>query len=610
MLHNRNNNDIDSDNNSDGYSNRSSERKRSRSRSSSKSDNNNSNNNDNNIVINGIQNDAVTIEKLWAKERYEMSYVDREASSYELHGVATRAVDETIEMISNSLRSFEEELCSMIPLLQNNNKKASAYELGIRMNSTYIRSPLFRLRFLRAELFDVKKAVERYCTCLDLLVEYFGEISLLRQLFLSDLSKDELKMLKDGDLQILPSRDVLGRRIIVFLGNVGSSYSLQIVNKVAIFLLFQILAEDVTTQRNGIVSVHLMCDEIHIRFRQNVIQQQVRFFKKVYSGQPCRWSGLHVYFPSDGLYGMLSPLVLYLAGELQRKVLRFHSGTQIECEYSLRSFGIPIVDIPTTHTGTIKLKNHGRFLKVRIIHDKFIKEQANDNYRNYYAPENQIMPFLKIQCPELHCVLFRKNGVAWEFPGNIKFRAFLLEIDNRIAENIQEQQQQQQRYIANTIASSLSSSVIMNREEHVEYLLKETNIRGFTFMLYDEKNHWYIKITEKDELRKQLASALRGHRKRRARSYRQLHDNNDKNNDNDNDNNNNDDTTMTDIDTVESNTFNSNSNSNSNSNCSTMVDVDIMIEPNPVVFTNMDEKKRTVCCQSIFSNESIKSMIH
>jgi len=556
--------------------------------------NNNNNNNNNNTVINGSHSDAVAIEKLWAKERYEMSYLDREASSYELHGVATRAVDETTELITNSLRSFEEELCSMIPLLQNDNKKSSAYELGIRMNSTYIRSPLFRLRFLRAELFDVKKSVERYCTCLDLLFEYFGEISLLRQLFLSDLSKDELKMLKEGTLQILPSRDVLGRRILVFLGNVGSSYSIQIVNKVAIFLIFQILAEDVTTQRNGIVSLHLMCDEIQIRFKQNDIQQQARLFKNVLSSAPCRWSGLHVCFPSDGLYGILSPLVLYLNGELGRKVLRFHSGTQTECEYSLRSFGIPIVDIPTTHTGTIKLKNHGRCLKVRTVYDKFIKEQANDNYRNYYAPENQIIPFPKIQCPELHCVLFRKNGVAWEYPGNIKFRRFLQEIDNRIAENIQ--QQQQQRFIGNNVASSSlsssslsSSSVMMNREEHVEYLLKEANLRGFSFLLYDEKNHWYIEITEKDELPKQLASALRGHRKRRARSYRHLHDNDD--------NNNNDDTTMMDIDTVKSNTLNN--NSNSNSSCSTMMDVDIMIEPNPVVFTNMDGKKRTVCCQSI-----------
>ena len=36
------------------------------------------------------------------------------------------------------------------------------------------------------------------------------------------------------------------------------------------------------------------------------------------------------------------------------------------------------------------------------------------------------------------------------------------------------------------------------------HILHEAILRGFSFLMYDEKNHWYIELQEEDELRKQL----------------------------------------------------------------------------------------------------------
>jgi hypothetical protein len=624
---------------------------------------------------------ADAIEKLWAKERYEMSHGDREASSYELHGVVSRAIVETPELISNSLKEFDNELNN-----QNNQQQSS--------HNTYIQSSTFRLRFLRAELFNIKKSVQRYCICIELLIEYFGDFALQRQLFLTDLNKDEMKMLKEGTLQILPTRDTLGRRIMVFIGNVGSSYSLHIINKVGLFLIFQILAEDITTQRNGIVSIHLMNEDVHIdlHLRLGINPEKIhQFFMKVLSGAPCRWSAVHMCFQQKSnnynneffMKKFIRPLFLFVIGKTGRKVLRIHSGSSIECEYSLKSFGIQVDDIPLTHTGTVKLKNHNRWIKVRSTMDKFIKEQAgsggssgsnNYNYQYYYSIENttNIIPFPKIQCPEVHCVLFRKNGVAWDNPGNIKFRAFLFELDNRIiAESMKSQSQQSQlqqqteqsetlsqtqtqsqtttenNLAATTtipMAMTMTMPLGMSKDEHVGYILHEAILRGFSFLMYDEKNHWYIELQEEDELRKQLTSALRGHRKRRSARARSYNNNNNNSNDNNNmmlnnnmqqkqidqsnnnndnnfnddiiinnNNNNNDDTTMMDIDTTT--TTNNNVNRHQYSNIDidininiNMMDVDemiepnplLIIEPNPIVFTNMDGKRRktTICCRS------------
>ena len=96
----------------------------------------------------------------------------------------------------------------------NNNKKYS-----------YAISREFRIKFLRAELFDVKKAAARYLVCIDFLVDYFGVVALQRPLYLKDLDKDEQKLLREGRCQLMPSRDRFGRRIIVFFGALGNSQS-------------------------------------------------------------------------------------------------------------------------------------------------------------------------------------------------------------------------------------------------------------------------------------------------------------------------------------------------------------------------------------------------
>jgi hypothetical protein len=631
---------------------------------------------------------AEAIEKLWAKERYEMSGGDREATSYELHGVVSRAVVETPELISKALQEFDIELNLLYNNNNNNdndNNNNNQSSSSPHASNTYIQSSTFRLRFLRAELFNITKSVHRYCICIELLVEYFGDFALQRQLFLSDLNKDEMKMLKEGTIQILPTRDTLGRRIMVFIGNVGASYTLQIINKVGLYLIFQILAEDITTQRNGIVSISVVQnggEDVQLRMENEGPDKFRQLFTKVLYGAPCRFTGVHICFQQsssgsssnfvDGFFmrNMIRPLFLFIIGKPGRKVLRIHSGSSIECDYSLKTFGIQVDDIPLTHTGTVKVKNHSRWIKVRSAMDKFIKDYANNNYQYYYSIENTIIPFPKIICPEVDCVLFRKNGVAWEYPGNIKFRAFLQELDNRIAaiikqtrqsETAQSQQSQPQtttenlyintatatatatRLAAAKTTMTMTMAIGMSKDEHVEYILHEAIIRGFSFLMYDEKNHWYIELKEENELRKQLRSALRGHSKRRTRartSYdnnnnnnnnnmlfmqkTQIGNNNSNNNSNNNNNNDeihnnnnsnrrninnnnihNDDATMMDIDTTTKNSNNySHQYSNSNSN---MMDVDmiepnlvVMVEPNPVVFTDMDGKRRktSVCCRS------------
>lgn len=111
------------------------------------------------------------------------------------------------------------------PTAFQSDEEHSTSSNNIMNKYAYALSDGFRMKFLRAELFDIPKAAARYIICIDFLVDYFGLVALQRPLYLQDLDKDEQKLLRSGRLQLLPSRDRFGRRIIVFLGHVGKGYS-------------------------------------------------------------------------------------------------------------------------------------------------------------------------------------------------------------------------------------------------------------------------------------------------------------------------------------------------------------------------------------------------
>jgi hypothetical protein len=53
---------------------------------------------------------AIEVDKVWAKELYEMKHPEREAITNEIHGVKSRSVQETTELIEKSLLAMEYQL--------------------------------------------------------------------------------------------------------------------------------------------------------------------------------------------------------------------------------------------------------------------------------------------------------------------------------------------------------------------------------------------------------------------------------------------------------------------------------------------------------------------
>jgi hypothetical protein len=176
-------------------------------------------------------------ENMFSKAVLNLSFNDRNTFEEEMHGVSCMAIEETPELIEESLYQFDLEL----DLIEHKVAYNKAQEIVTSkeedpLTRSFILSKEVKLRFLRSELFDPSKSALRYTKYLDLLYEIYGECSLRRPIRLQDLNREELSFLKSGEYQLLPYRDRSGRRILVDVTN----SKLRAPRKVFVSLIFEI----------------------------------------------------------------------------------------------------------------------------------------------------------------------------------------------------------------------------------------------------------------------------------------------------------------------------------------------------------------------------------
>jgi hypothetical protein len=159
--------------------------------------------------------DPRAMELLLAEELKQLSFQDRTHILEEMHGCRSMAKEETPQIIEEGLTRLEMEI-QKIP----DNRK-TAYNGGVVLGSTFVFHRDVRLKFLRAELFDARKAAHRLIQYLDIAVDHFGIQAAMRPIMLADLTPTEQVVLSLGEVQLLPSRDRMGRRIALSVGAYG-----------------------------------------------------------------------------------------------------------------------------------------------------------------------------------------------------------------------------------------------------------------------------------------------------------------------------------------------------------------------------------------------------
>jgi hypothetical protein len=152
------------------------------------------------------------IDNLLSKELKSLSIQQRTKVQEEVHGVANLCPEENPGMIEEALTSMQQHLHAILDKHVHDQLSPNSY--------LFTRE--WRLKFLRCELFDCKKAAVRLVRFTEYMHEEYDLEVLERPLRLSDLEtkygpkgKEVLNCLKVGHTQLLPFRDKSGRRVIV-----------------------------------------------------------------------------------------------------------------------------------------------------------------------------------------------------------------------------------------------------------------------------------------------------------------------------------------------------------------------------------------------------------
>jgi hypothetical protein len=157
------------------------------------------------------------VDALLSNELHQMDFRTRNEIQEEIHGVRTLAKKETPEMIESSLLALEQEVRDIVD--------KEAYDESQEYPDTYVNTHAFRLKFLRAEVFNAKAAATRMVTFLEMMKDYYGPKGLVHPPRMNDLGKAEMELLKSGGHQLLPSCDRSGRRIAIWIGSHGKGFS-------------------------------------------------------------------------------------------------------------------------------------------------------------------------------------------------------------------------------------------------------------------------------------------------------------------------------------------------------------------------------------------------
>ena len=142
-----------------------------------------------------------------------MSIADREQATNDVHGISEDIVEDP-NFIQECLNMQREAL---VKLKSDSSLPSAAINLAESKDPTYVNNQRFLLKFLRADRYDPKLAAERMIRYFDLKLFLFGESRLCKDITFDDLQPEDVKMIKKGHAQILPTRDRAGREVRVFI---------------------------------------------------------------------------------------------------------------------------------------------------------------------------------------------------------------------------------------------------------------------------------------------------------------------------------------------------------------------------------------------------------
>jgi len=452
-------------------------------------------------------------ESFLSKQLLQLSYHDRNAISEEIHGVRCLAAQETPHLISQALMLFERHVQALPfskktaynKILYLKNLRKIEVSRGIadsfmqqqnlghahRQILSFIDHDEFRMRFLRCELFDIKKAASRFLDYLDLSHELFGDAVLHRPVCLSDFTRAELKVLRKGFFQILPYRDRAGRRVLVCMGATGDDVEPETRAKIFFYMRDILTRDSVESQRKGGVFVADL--SVFENSRTSFSPAAFALIQRVIQAVPTRMVAIHNCFPDRPKWRVLGMLPA-AAGPFYSTRICSQIGNKVEMRYKLKGYGIPIHTIPVRESGDIKVKSFHQWLKLR----KTIEEATAEDYANRQLGRI-------VECPGLNDVVFRQGTPSRKSTGNFMFRdAMVAQLENHFGPAGSAATEQ--------LTDGVSRNELMEQEEIDQFcqiLIDAVISRHGRFLEWDKNLNVWMHLNDEARIRFKVGIAFR-----------------------------------------------------------------------------------------------------
>lgn len=124
-------------------------------------------------------------------------------------------VGEDVKENPEEVQRFLQEYQIVVEKSQN-----KCYQLAFHKSKHYVEDTAFRLMFLRANFYDVKRAVKQMFRFLEQKMTYFGEDILARKITLSDLNAEDIEAILAGVVVLQQERDSSGRCVLYSFNHV------------------------------------------------------------------------------------------------------------------------------------------------------------------------------------------------------------------------------------------------------------------------------------------------------------------------------------------------------------------------------------------------------
>jgi len=458
-------------------------------------------------------NETGSIDDQIAQDFTKLSFHDRNAIYEEIHGVHNPAPDETPEMLANALHQLSLEiaaiphkpafdksqqwnsLCNSFPTIDCTQSIYSYNKTTIAAgtHTTYVNTVDFRLRFLRCELFDAKKAAIRIVNYLEMIHDLYGgdEELLRRPIGLIDLkTREERDCLRSGFHQLLPFRDRSGRRVLAIVPNMDrKNFCIRLRSKVFLYI-WSVAADNEETQKRGVVAVcwPQISENNKENSRYTPPLAAAACWNQFIRTIPIRIIAIHICKGTAGPFLKIAMGYLASLAIGTRIRIKIHTGDRTNIQYSLMGYGIPVDLLPLTDTGNIKTKNLLQWIKVRKALDESIAKDHNGIIS--HARASGWIDSNNIECPGLNDVIFRSGKNHMSHPGNASFQSL---IEARHEEHSQSHQD--------------------DKALITWWIVEQVELKGGNFLEWNSEGMW-SQILDRALIRSKVSSCFRTYRRK------------------------------------------------------------------------------------------------